>query len=86
MPRISTRLFLAAGAAILVAGPVFAQSTTADPIGINAIEDPTISRQRGALSNATTGSLGDMPNSMRSKDTVGGWSLDGWLIDDTTGQ
>ena len=41
----------------LTAGSAFAQSTTADPTGINVIDEPTITQQRGAIGQTTYSSI-----------------------------
>jgi hypothetical protein len=68
-------LFTALSAASL-AGVAHAQSTTSDPLGINATEDTSIARQRGALQGGTNSSLGVLPDSYRNEDTVSGWSFE----------
>jgi hypothetical protein len=71
----ATALFSALSAASL-AGVAHAQSTTSDPLGINATEDTSIARQRGALQGGTNSSLGQLPDSYRNEDTVSGWSME----------
>jgi hypothetical protein len=70
-----TALFTALAAASL-AGVAHAQSTTSDPLGINATDDTSISRQRGSLQGGTNSSLGMLPDSYRNEDTVSGWSFE----------
>jgi len=41
----------------IVAGTAFAQSTTADPTGINVIDEPTINQQRGTVGQTTYSSI-----------------------------
>jgi hypothetical protein len=41
----------------IVAGGAHAQSTTGDPIGINVIDEPTITRQRGSIGQSTSSTI-----------------------------
>jgi hypothetical protein len=41
----------------IIAGGAHAQSTTADPTGINVIDEPTLTRQRGAIGQSTSSSI-----------------------------
>lgn len=72
---IAATLFTALAVAS-VAGAARAQSTTSDPLGINATDDTSLARQRGALQGGTNSSLGIMPDSYRNEDTVSSWSFE----------
>lgn len=76
MNRITTATLLAALAAGSFAGAAHAQSTTSDPLGINALDDTSTARQRGQLQGGVNSSLGMLPDSYRSEDTVSGWSFE----------
>jgi hypothetical protein len=41
----------------IIAGGAFAQSTTADPTGINVIDEPTLTHQRGAVGQSTSSAI-----------------------------
>jgi hypothetical protein len=41
----------------IIAGGAHAQSTTADPTGINVIDEPTITQQRGSVGQTTYSSI-----------------------------
>lgn len=76
MNRFAATALLTALSAASLAGFAHAQSTTSDPLGINATEDTSIARQRGALQGGTNSSLGVLPDSYRSEDTVSSWSFE----------
>jgi hypothetical protein len=76
MNRLLTTTLLSALAAASLAGVARAQSTPSDPLGINASDDTSIARQRGALQGGLNSGLGAMPDSFRNEDTVSGWSFE----------
>jgi hypothetical protein len=76
MNRLTTATLFAALAAGTLAGAAHAQSTTSDPLGINATDDPTTARLNGQLQGGTNSALGILPDSYRSEDTVSSWSLE----------
>jgi hypothetical protein len=76
MNRITTATLLAALAAGSLAGAAHAQSTTSDPLGINATDDPTTARLHGQLQGGINSSLGQLPDSYRNEDTVSSWSFE----------
>jgi hypothetical protein len=76
MNRFTATVLVTALAAVSVASAARAQSSPNDPLGINATEDTSIARQRGALQGGVNSSLGVLPDSYRNEDTVSGWSLD----------
>ncbi|MBX9455801.1 MAG: hypothetical protein KL863_07095 [Rhizobium sp.] len=55
MARSLSLLLTIAG--VLVAGQAFAQATTSDPLGINVIDEPTISTQRAGIGNGTSSTI-----------------------------
>lgn len=55
MTRSLSLLLTVAG--VLVAGQAFAQATTGDPLGINVIDEPTISTQRAGIGNGTSSTI-----------------------------
>lgn len=55
MTRSLSLLLAVAGA--LVAGNAFAQATTGDPLGINVIDEPTITQQRGSIGQSTSSTV-----------------------------
>lgn len=77
MNRFITSALLSAFTAASLASIAHAQSTTSDPLGINAIEDTSIQRQRGSLQGGTNSSLGVLRDGFRNQDTISGWSFDG---------
>jgi len=76
MNRFITTTLLSAFATASLAGIAHAQSTPSDPLGINATEDTSITRQRGALQGGTNSGLGALPDSFRNEDTVSSWSFE----------
>jgi hypothetical protein len=76
MNRLLATVLVTALAAVSVAGAARAQSTPNDPLGINATEDTSIARQRGGLQGGVNSSLGILPDSYRSEDTVSSWSFE----------
>jgi hypothetical protein len=48
---------LLAFAGALVAGNAYAQATTGDPLGINVLDEPTITTQRAAIGNSTSSTI-----------------------------
>lgn len=54
---------LLAFAGALVAGNAFAQATTSDPLGINVIDEPTLTTQRAGIGNSTSSTI---PRSQRN--------------------
>ena len=77
MNRFIISALLSALSAASLAGVAHAQSTTSDPLGINAIEDTSIQRQRGSLQGGTNSSLGVLRDGFRNQDTFSGFSFDG---------
>jgi hypothetical protein len=76
MNRFLATVLVTGLAAAAVAGAARAQSSPNDPLGINATEDTSIARQRGALQGGVNSSLGVLPDSYRNEDTVSGWSFE----------
>lgn len=76
MNRLIATVLVTAMAAVSVASVVRAQSSPNDPLGINATEDTSIARQRGALQGGVNSSLGVLPDSYRNEDTVSSWSFE----------
>ena len=44
-------------ASVLAASNAFAQATTSDPLGINVIDEPTITQQRGSIGQNTSSTV-----------------------------
>lgn len=44
-------------ASVLAASNAFAQATTADPLGINVVDEPTITQLRGAVGQNTSSTV-----------------------------
>lgn len=61
MNRSLPLLLALAGA--LAAGNAFAQATTSDPLGINVIDEPTLTTQRAAVGQSTSSTI---PRSQRN--------------------
>jgi hypothetical protein len=62
-----------------LAGSAFAQSTTGDPIGINVIDEPTITQQRAEVGQNTYSTI---PRGQRTYWDNGTWldlNLDGQI-------
>jgi hypothetical protein len=76
MNRFIATVLVTALTAVSVASAARAQSTPNDPLGINATEDTSIARQRGGLQGGINSSLGVLPDSYRSEDTVSSWSFE----------
>jgi len=75
MNRSLPLLLALAGA--LVAGNAFAQATTSDPLGINVLDEPTLTTQRAAIGNSTSSTI---PRSQRNpwdNGTLDDLNLDG---------
>ena len=68
---------LVAMAGILTAGSALAQSTTSDPLGINAIDEPTITQLRGAVGQTTFSTLPKNQRSVWDNGTFRDMNLDG---------
>ena len=76
MNRFITSALLSALSAASMASVSHAQSTTSDPLGINAIEDTSIQRQRGSLQGGTNSSLGNFRDGFHNRDTFSGFSFE----------
>jgi hypothetical protein len=76
MNRFIRTTLLSAVATASLAGFAHAQSTPSDPLGINASDDTSITRQRGSLQGGFNSGLGELPSSFRNRDTVSSWSFE----------
>lgn len=76
MNRFIATVLVTALSAVAVASVARAQSSPNDPLGINAMDDTSIARQRGALQGGVNSSLGVLPDSYRNEDTVSSWSFE----------
>ncbi|MGV3552451.1 hypothetical protein [Rhizobium sp.] len=65
-------------AGVLVAGNAFAQATTSDPLGINVIDEPTLTQQRGAIGQNTSSTVPtNQRNVWDNGGTFKGFNFDG---------
>ena len=71
---------LLAFAGALVAGNAHAQATTGDPLGINVLDEPTITTQRAAIGNATSSTIPRYQRNPWDNGTLYDLNLDG-LVD-----
>lgn len=69
--------FIVAVAGTLIAGQAFAQSTTADPLGINAVDEPTTTQLRGAVGQTTFSTLPKSKRNMWDNGVFNDLNLDG---------
>lgn len=68
---------LLAVAGVLAAGNALAQSTTTDPLGIKAIDEPTITQQRGSIGQTTFSTIPRNQRTYWDLGTLNDLNLDG---------
>jgi|EndMetStandDraft_8_1072994.scaffolds.fasta_scaffold2107778_1 hypothetical protein len=68
---------LLAFAGALVAGHAYAQATTGDPLGINVLDEPTITTQRAAIGNSTSSTIPRDQRNPWDNGTLDDLNLDG---------
>lgn len=70
---------LLAFAGALVAGNALAQATTGDPLGINVLDEPTITSQRAAIGNSTSSTVPSNQSNPWDNGTLDDLNLDGQI-------
>ena len=64
-------------AGVLAASNAFAQATTSDPLGINVVDEPTITQQRGSIGQNTSSTVPSGQRNAWSNSTFNDLNLDG---------
>lgn len=64
-------------AGVLASSHAFAQATTSDPLGINVIDEPTLTQQRGSIGQNTSSTVPSGQRNIWDNGTFKDLNLDG---------